>query len=150
MKTWGIGYEKSKEKARQIYRKIGIISSPALGGSDVVFGAIGFNHLVRKGRIPRPRNEQKKRFVLLEYVEAIIKNPVAKIKYRQEIGKVKINRYGKILLKDSIIHFWTFFEKIEDCEVKVVISQVESGKKHFLSIMGNNVQIDNKNYNHNK
>lgn len=58
MKTWGIGYEKSKEKAKNIYSKIGRIECSALSDEFVTFSSVRFNHLVRKGRIPRTRNEQ--------------------------------------------------------------------------------------------
>ena len=142
MKTWGIGYDKSKERAKKIYKNIGIILSPALGGSEVLFSSIGFTHLLRKGRIPRPRNEQKKRFTLLEYAESIVRNPEAKIVYKEQERKVEIDRHGEKLIKTSKICFWTFIEKIEDCNVKVVISQVDAGKKHFFSIMGDNIIID--------
>ena len=143
MKTWGLGYEKSKEKAKQIYKKIGIIHSPALG-DEVTFSNTGFNHLIRKGRIPRPKNEQKRRFTLLDYVEAIVRNPRTTITYKQEERKVKINRHGEKLLKTSTIYFWKFIEKVDGCEIKVIISQVEGGKKHFLSVMGDEIVIDNK------
>jgi len=46
MKTWGLGYEKSKHKAKRIYAKIGRVPSPALGGELVAFTSAGFNHLV--------------------------------------------------------------------------------------------------------
>lgn len=139
MKTWGLGYEKSKEKAKKIYKNIGIVLSPALGGVEVIFSSIGFTHLLRKGRIPRARNEQKKRFVLLEYVESIVRNPEAKIIYREQERKIEINRHGEKLFKTSKIHFWTFVDKIEDCNVKVVVSQINGSKKHFFSVMGDNI-----------
>ena len=65
MKTWKFGYEKSKKKAKKIYSKIGRVTCPALGDDSVAFNSKGFNHLVRKGRIPRKKNKQKRRFVLL-------------------------------------------------------------------------------------
>ena len=74
-----LGYEKAKQQAKQIYSKIGRIKCPALGDEYVLFTSAGFDHLLRKGRIPRTRNEQKRRFTLLPYVEKIIKNPTAKI-----------------------------------------------------------------------
>ena len=141
IKCWSLGYEKAKKKAKGIYSKIGQIPCPALN-DDVYFNSKGFRHLVRKGRIPRPRNEQKRRFVLLKYAEKIIKNPKAKIFFRQEERKIKIDRHGEKLLTTKMVNFWTFVEEIEDCKVKVVIGQFgQRAQKNFVSIMGDNVKI---------
>lgn len=145
LKTWGIGYEQSKVKAKQIYSKIGRVPSPALSGDYVVFNSTGFTHLMRKGRIPRTRNEQKRRFCLLEYVEQIVKNPKAVIEYKQKEIKYFINRHGEKMLTTSVANFWTFIEEIKGCKIKVVIQQLNNGQKIFLSVMGGDVEIDNKN-----
>ena len=144
MKTWGIGYEKSKDKAKNIYSKIGRIECPALN-ELVTFSRVGFNHLVRKGRIPRTKNEQKRRFVLVPYVEKIIKNPKAKIFYREKTVKYKANRHGEKVIIESRAKFWAFVENAESCKVKVIIRQLGNGHKHFFSVIGDKVEIDNKN-----
>jgi hypothetical protein len=141
-----LGYGKAKEKAKKTYSGIGAIKCPALGGDHIFFGRFGFNHLIRKGRIPRTRNEQKRRFTLIPHIEKILKNPKAIIVYRKETIKEKVDRHGQKILIESVAHFWAFVEKIEDCNVKVVIRQLEGGDKHFFSIMGDNVKIlKNKN-----
>ena len=144
MKTWGVGYEKSKRKAKEIYSKIGRIRCPALSNEYISFSRIGLNHLIRKGRIPRPRNEQKRRFVLLPYVEKIIKNPEATIFYKHKRIKRKVNRHGEKILIESEADFWIFIQKIKSCAIKVIIRQLGDGNKHFLSVMGDSVKIDNK------
>jgi len=140
MKTWALGYEKSKQKAKATYSKIGSIKCPALDDDIVAFNSKGFNHLVRKGRLPRTKREQKRRFVLVKYIEGIVKNPEAVIEFRQNEKKYKINRHGEEILVTSNAKFWTLVEKIGDCEVRVVIQQIEQGKKTFLSVMGDNIQ----------
>ncbi len=145
-----MGYKKAKEKAKRIYSKIGRILCPALNNEYVSFNAAGFNHLMRKGRIPRTRNEQKRRFVLVSYVEKIIKNPRANILYQRKEIKEKLNRYGEKILITSTANFWTFIEKINDCVIKVVVRQKERGNKHFLSVMGDNIRINRKNANKRK
>jgi hypothetical protein len=143
MKAWKLGYEKAKAKAKAIYVAIGHIPCPALGGGLIAFTSIGFNHLVRKGRNPRPRNEQKRRFVLLSHVETIVQNPRATIEYRQEVKKVWVNRHGERLLVESTAEFWTFVERVGDCMVKVVVRQLGTGgPKHFFSVMGDNVVVE--------
>jgi len=87
MKTWGVGYEKSKKKAKEMYSKI--------------------------GRVKR-------------------------IKY-------KANRHGEKILIESEANFWIFAQKIKSCTIKVIIRQLDNGNKHFLSVMGDSVEIDNKN-----
>lgn len=143
MEAWRLGYEKAKERAKQVYSKIGSIQCSALSDDYVVFSRSGFNHIMRKGRIPRTRNEQKRRFTLLPYVENIIKNPKAVIVYRKEIIKERVNRHGVKVLIESTAYFWTFLEQINNCNVKVVIRQLDRGSKHFFSVMGDNVKIVN-------
>src|SRR3989338_5637903 len=121
MNNWKLGYKKSKERAKRIYSKIGRIKCSILGNNYISFSRLGFNHLVRKGRIPRTKNEQKRRFVLLPYVEKIVKNPKALILYRKKDVKEKVNRYGEKILLESSAHFWTFTEKVGGCTVRVVI-----------------------------
>lgn len=143
MDAWKLGYKKAKEKAKQIYSKIGIIKCPALGDSYVSFSRKGFTHIMRKGRIPRTRNEQKRRFTLLGHVETIIKNPKARIEYEKRVVKEKVNRHGQKILIESTAHFWTFMEKVDDCNIKIIIRQLNDGDRHFFSIMGDNIKIAN-------
>ena len=145
MKTWGLGYEKSKRKAKTIYAQIGRVPSPALGDALVAFTSAGFNHLIRKGRIPRPKNEQKRRFALIPHIEKIIKNPKATIQYERRETRDVVNRHGNKITIQSIADFWTFSKEINGCEMKVVIREIV-GKvgKHFLSVMGDKVKIKKK------
>ncbi len=136
-KKQAIDYQKLKAIAKKLYSKIGRIPSPALSNEYVSFTSIGFTHLMRKGRNPRPRSEQKRRFSLLPYAEAVIKNPQAVIIYRTTETKYWTDRYGQKVLITSTAHFWTFVEEIDGFTIKIVIRQLNSGQKHFFSIMGN-------------
>lgn len=128
-------YRKEKAKAKKLYNKIGRIPSPALSGDHVAFTSKGFTHLIRKGKNPRPRREQIKRFTLISYAEAIVKNPKAVLVYRTHETKYRANRYGEKILITSTAHFWTFKETIGNRTIKVVIRQLNQGQKHFFSIM---------------
>ena len=67
------------------------------------------------------------------------------MEYRRTEEKILVNRHGEQILVASVAEFWTFVEQIDDCEVKVVIRQLSTGgPKHFLSVMGDNVEIDKK------
>src|SRR3989344_7802829 len=94
-------YQKEKAKAKRLYIKIGRVPSPALSGGHVAFTSKGFTHLIRKGKNPRPRREQIKRFTLISYAEAIVKNPKAVLVYRTNETKYWVNRYGKRILITS-------------------------------------------------
>lgn len=135
--AWRLGYEKTKQKAKRLYSKIGRIQSPALNNEYVAFTSDGFNHLVRKGRIPRSKSEQKKRFILLPHAEKIITNPKAVMVYRTNKASYYVNRHGEKILTTSTAQFWTFIEKGNNFTIKVVVRQLNNGQKHFFSIMGN-------------
>jgi len=129
-----MGYEACKKWAKNFYKKIGVVISPALDNQYVSFNNTGFNHLIRKLSI-RSRNEQKRRFLLLPKAEAIIKNPQAIIVYRKEEKKILIKKKETKILKESTIHYWTFVYFTDFKRIKVVIRQINNGAKHFYSIM---------------
>ena len=130
-----MSYLEIKLQAKKLYSKIGRVSCPAFGGDFVSFNRLGFSHLLRKGHIPRPKSEQKRRLSLLKYAEVIVKNPKAKIYFRQIEAKYLINRHGQKILTASLVKFWTFIEEIDGKKIKLVIRQLGNGNKHFLSIM---------------
>jgi hypothetical protein len=144
MKIWSLGYNKSKEKAKKIYRRIGIVQSPALGGDEISFNQLGFTHLVRRGRIPRSKNDQRKRFRLIPYLESIVTDQKAIITYDETEEDETINRHGVKMHRKSKGYFWNFKTKIEDCEVKITIRQLNNGKKHFFSVWGDNISVRGK------
>ena len=134
-----MGYPAYKKWAKKFYKKIGAVLSPALDNQYVSFNNTGFNHLIRKLSL-RSRNEQKRRFLLLPRAESIIKNPKAIIVYRKEEKKILIKRKEIKILKESIIHYWTFVYFTDSRRIKVVIRQVNNGSKHFYSIMDKKVE----------
>ena len=129
-----MGYEVCKKWAKNFYKKIGSILSPALDNQYIFFNNTGFNHLIRKLSI-RSRNEQKRRFLLLPKVESILKNPKAIVVYRKEEKKILIKRKKVKVLKESIIHYWTFVHFTDSKRIKVVIRQINNGSKNFYSVM---------------
>ncbi len=141
MKIWTFGYEKSKKLTKKIYSKIGRVPCPAFNGELVAFTSEGFNHLIRKGRIPRTRNEQKRRFALVPYIEGIIKNPRAEITFRQTEEKYTVNRHGQNIKMTSTANFWTFHARIKSSSIKVVIVQIGNGQRQFQSVMGDGIKI---------
>ena len=142
IKCWNLGYEKSKQKAHKIYRKIGRIQCPIFNNELVSFTSSGFSHLIRKrGRVSRTKTEQKKRFVLLKYAERMVKEPTHRVKIEFERREImeKVNRFGKKILIKKKANAWTLVENIEGSEVKLVIGQVSGRGKEFVSIMSRDV-----------
>lgn len=128
-------YEEIKERAKNIYSKIGEIPSPALSGS-VYFNSQGFNHLIRKGRKLRPKREQIRRFSLISHVEQIIRSSKIDLEFRKTESRVQINRHGEEILASKTILFWSFIKRKDGENIKVVIAQFgEKSKKIFLSVM---------------
>ena len=109
--------DKSKKlivKYKVFYDTLRNTKCSALNNEEIHFNNNGFNHLVRKGRFPRSYDEQRRRFLLLKFVEEVI------IK-----GQVTEKRHF-----GSVSCFWAIkFKKIT-----VIIRQIGDGPKHFFSI----------------
>lgn len=112
-------YEHVRAKAKKYYSSIGMVTCPSLDNEKVLFTDAGFNHLVRKGSIPRTIKDQMRRFHLLKHVLAVIRSKIATVSVR----------------KNKQVIFWTLEERIKNKNIKVVIRQIKGGAKHFLSIM---------------
>jgi len=134
-----MGYVACKKWAKKFYKKIGAVLSPALDNQYVFFNNTGFNHLIRKLSL-RSRGEQKRRFLLLPRAESIVKNPKAIILYKKEEKKILIKKKEIKILKESVIHYWTFVHFTDSKRIKVVVRQINNGHKHFYSIMDKKVK----------
>lgn len=115
-------YFEIKESARKIYKEIGSIQCPALDNETVHFDDIGFRHLVYKGKARRKTRDQIRRFKLLRFVVNIVLQS-------------KEFTYKKISTKNRIVHFWSIRNEFEESIIIIIIRQIDSGRKHFFSIM---------------
>jgi hypothetical protein len=100
--------------------------------------------------LARTKNEQKRRFALIPFVKQILKNPKAVIEYRSNEIQYFTDRHGNKVLTTSVAQFWTFVEKIDGCEIKVVIRQINKNEPHFFSVMGDKVKIHGAHKTHKK
>jgi type I site-specific restriction endonuclease len=132
---WDFKYERAKKRAKRFYKKIGRVVSPALGGEEIIFSSVGFDHLLRKKRDWRPKRDQMRRFGLLKHLKKVVGDPHVSISYREKERTIQIEKYGRIVSKRSIIRYWTFVGKIEKEKIRVIVSQIGNGKKQFLSVM---------------
>jgi hypothetical protein len=116
-------YGEAKRKAKEFYRKIGRIWCPALY-DYVSFTRAGFQHLIRRKKIQRPKSEQERRFSFLFYAETVVQNPKAIISYKKKsIGYTQAE-------------LWIFKQKINDVFITLVARRIGKGKIHFFSIYG--------------
>lgn len=114
-------YEKIKREAKTFYDSIGHIWCPALH-SEVLFTRAGFQHLIRRKDIQRPKSEQKRRFALLKHVVRILESPEAtSSSYVKELNGRQVT-------------FHAFKERCLEEIVTVVVRQDEGKQMHFLSV----------------
>jgi hypothetical protein len=129
----GDSYDELKEKAKEFYRKVDRVWSPALD-SFVLFNRAGFQHLIRPKSIQRPKGEQKRRFLLLPLAPDIIKNPDATVKYQQKEVLHRMKVQGEKIEVVSVADFWEFKGESDQGIVKVIVRQFSGQEKHFLSV----------------
>lgn len=109
--------------AKEEYKKIGYVECPAFSGEKVYFNHYGLNHLMFKGRIPRPMDQVTERFNLLIYVKNIIKN--TKTIYNEE----------KRTKDQSEAYFWTIKYSLRTMNIRIILRRLNNGTIHFFSIM---------------
>lgn len=111
------------KEAKENYKKIGSVPCPAFGGELVYFNKHGWNHLLRKGRLPRDIEERHKRIRLLKYAPQII-------------AIVRNLSDNKETIRDnSHANFWAAHQKVDGLRIRIIIRQRNNGVKHFFSIM---------------
>ena len=115
-------YEEARRKTELFYKNIGQIWCPSLN-DVVIFNDAGLKHLIKKGRLPRPKSEQKRRFFMLRYVKEILrtKHPFS---------------IDERVVAGVVIRCWKFVDTKNGHTIKIVVRQVEGRKKHFLSVYG--------------
>ncbi|MEK7095128.1 MAG: hypothetical protein AAB917_00530 [Patescibacteria group bacterium] len=112
------------KEAKREYYKIGAIKCPAFENDLVYFNKDGFNHLIRKGRKYREKNEQERR---LELVPVVINT----LTQRRTFSRYSITQKVKNR-KESTAHFWIFNDSKR--RISIVVRKLNSGNKHFFSV----------------
>ncbi len=109
-----LDYLFEKEKARLLYKSLKPVFCPALQ-DWVHFNDHGFRHILVKNNRTRPKSDQIRRFRLLPRARKVISGAITYV-YRQ--GKHDAS-------------FWS----VTDGKIKILIRQINTGQKHFFSIM---------------
>lgn len=113
-----------KKTSRDTYRKIRFIYCPAFQDEVIHFTGVGFQHLIRKGRVSRKQPEQIERIGLIPLAINILQKTKTTDRYR-------INIVG-----DSIAHFWLIKSRINGISicVIVIVRRLNHGHLHFFSV----------------
>lgn len=117
--------EKHREeiaKFKDAYKRIGSVACPYFRGEKVYFTRSGFNHLLRKGKQTRISSEQIERLHLIQYCKKILESEQALVEYRSSIRP------------NTIAQFWGFAARLDKLHIKLVVRQIDTGRKHFFSI----------------
>ena len=126
-------YKQVEQKAKDIYGMIGHVWCPALN-ADIFFTREGFDHLIGKRGILRPKSERKRRFDLLPLAQEILTDPDAQFacEGKPMAYRTKIN--GVYTTIAATARFWIFRKEYDVRTVTLVIRQIGDRPKYFLSI----------------
>lgn len=108
-------------KYKKYYKSIGSIKCSYFDNEEIIFNKIGFNHLIRKGGEFRSFKDQMRRLVLLKYSVEILQGNYVEVEFRS--NKELKNAY-----------FWCFKTRINGKYMKLIIRQIELGRKYFFDI----------------
>jgi hypothetical protein len=127
------GYGQAEQNAKDFYKMIGHIHCVILN-EDIIFTREGFDHLIGKRGVLRPKSERRRRFALLPLAKEILTDPAAEFTCEKKpiIYRTRINAaHIKI---NATAYFWIFKKEYGGKIVTLVIRQINAHPKHFLSI----------------
>ena len=128
-------YLEIRKTAQELYATFKKVYCPALGG-EIHFNSEGFNHLIyERAKKERDKRTQILRFDMLEKAKFILETTTTYQEYEENIEYRKVNRHGKFIGMNIIVHCWGFVAIVQKFRVKVVIIQVGNGKMEFYSVI---------------
>jgi hypothetical protein len=126
-------YEQTEQNAKDFYTSIGHIRCPILN-ADIIFTREGFNHLIGKRGVLRPKSERRRRFNLLQLAKEILTDPVAKFTCEEKPITYRTRINGIYTTISATARFWAFQKEYDHKIVTLVIRQIDNHPKHFLSM----------------
>ena len=128
-------FKKAKIEAESFYREIGSVKCPYFR-EEVAFNARGLEHIKFKTiRHARSQRDQYIRFRLISLAPQIIKDShtLQGVSVRTGLEHIKINSRWDRIMKTAT--YYEFVAIIKNSRVRVIVKQIEGGKKHFWSII---------------
>ena len=109
---------------KKLFQKNQKIDCPAFTGDTVILNAKGINHLIYKGnRSRREKSRIETNIRLLPRAIEILKKSTF---WQEESHYIR---------EKTLYKFWAFEAVVNKRRVKVIIRQVNKGKKHFWSVI---------------
>jgi hypothetical protein len=126
-------YKQVEQKAKDIYGMIGYVRCPALN-ADIFFTREGFDHLIGKRGVLRPKSERRRRFDLLPLVKEILTDPDVRFTCEEKPMAYRTKINGVYTTIVATARLWIFKKEYDVKIVTLVVRQIDDHPKHFLSI----------------
>lgn len=128
-------FDEVKIKGEDLYKTFSEVMSPYFGGK-IYFNSEGMEHLkFKRQRKARPRQDQYMRFRLLHLAPLILEtsSTLQGICETKNFERVRTNSRTEMVLK--CVTYFEFVAVIEKVRVKIIVKQIENGKRIFWSII---------------
>ena len=128
-------FKKVKEYGEDLYKSFSEVYCPYFK-EKISFSSQGLEHLRFKSRERvRPEKDQYMRLKLMYLAPEVLKTSqtVQGILETKKFEKVRVNNRTDIVLQ--LVTYYEFIAVIKRNRVKIIIKQIESGKKFFWSII---------------
>lgn len=132
----GNDFEAVREEAEKLYASIDPIPCPYFNIAPVAFNALGIRHLKFKADDKaRTREDQYPRLKLLHLAPRVIalSRTVQGIWHTKQFESRKSHGRWERVLKNVV--FYEFVAVLQNVRIKVIVKQVEEGKRYFWSII---------------
>ena len=128
-------FEKARTDAETFYAAIGEVRCHYFN-EKVSFSASGLKHLKFKSdKVARSHSEQYARLKLLAFAPQVISlsRTVQGIWHTKHFERIRMHSRTDTVLKP--VSYYEFIAVLENVRVKVIVKQVDDGKKFFWSII---------------
>ena len=115
-----------KKQIKQIFDQNREISCPAFPGEAVVLNSKGLHHIFYKGGVKKFARSEKESAVRASLVPRAIKV----LKFQCFVQEESLLDLGNKKIK-----FWAFEAVVDNRRIKVIVRQINDGKKHFWSVI---------------
>lgn len=128
-------FERVRHDAEEFYGSVGEVKCPYFREA-IPFNARGWRHILFKSdQQARSHEEQYSRLKLIRLAPEVLRESctVQGIWETKKIEVMNVNSRWDRLLKHTT--YWEFIAVLKGVRVKVIVKQVEGGRKHFWSII---------------
>lgn len=128
-------FEEIKARGEKNYKSIGEVYCPYFK-EKIAFNSEGLEHLrFRQRNVGRPERDQYMRLKLLHLAPEVLKlsQTVQGILETKKFERIRVNNRTDTLLKP--VSYFEFIAVIKRNRIKIILKQINNGKKFFWSII---------------